>query len=357
MEPHPPDVPDIDPVLLDRYLAGKASLAERAELDALIAAHPGVRDTVARLAAGISQVVKPPVYSQAELEARARALRGGAAVVRDRDRLPMPRRSSWRWVAGLVAAVLVIAVGDVTVRLSGWRASAQQFREFASAVGSRVTVSLRDGTRIVLGPATRIRVPADFGVAGRAVELDGEAVFTVVHDSRRPFAVRTARAVVRDVGTTFAVRAYGDERDERVAVAEGEVELGRASLRARDLATIDATGAVTVRRGVDVAGYLAFAQGRLVFDGTPLGDAMRELARTYNLDIRVADSTLARKVVTASFTDEPVDEVLNVITNIVGARYERMGRVVVIRGGSVPVNRMGHTDRAPQSMAAVDPHQ
>jgi ferric-dicitrate binding protein FerR (iron transport regulator) len=246
--------------------------------------------------------------------------------------------------------VLVVVGASVAAWRSGWFAPAQPFRELASARGSRTTITLRDGSRLVLGPATRVRVPGDFGVSTRTVELDGEALFAVVHDARRPFAVRTARTVVRDVGTTFAVTAYADDACERVAVVEGEVALQGVALHANDMATVDSAGRLAVRRAVDVTAYTGWTQGGLVFKDTPLGEAMRDLARTFDLDVTIADSELAVKLVTGSFRDQPADEVLSAITHVVGAHYERTGRTVVIRRGALPVGRPAPAGIAPQRL-------
>src|SRR5206468_9531820 len=77
------------------------------------------------------------------------------------------------------------------------------------------------------------RFPAQFGQV-RDVYLDGEAFFEVAHDARRPFAVHTARAVARDLGTRFNVRAYRDAADVVVAVAEGAVALKSSQRLAAD---------------------------------------------------------------------------------------------------------------------------
>ena len=86
-----------------------------------------------------------------------------------------------------------------------------------------VAVTLRDGTRLVLWPASRLRIPSDFGLRTRSVELQGEAYFAVVHDASHPFVVTAHGVVTRDVGTAFDIRAYADDPGVRVAVAEGEV--------------------------------------------------------------------------------------------------------------------------------------
>jgi ferric-dicitrate binding protein FerR (iron transport regulator) len=246
---------------------------------------------------------------------------------------------------------MVALAGSLAVERAGWLASAPQFREFVSAAKSRTTITLRDGTQIVLGPATRLRVARQFGSGARAVELDGEALLTVVHDPRRPFVVRTAHAVVRDVGTTFMVRAYADDPLERIVVSEGQVAVADVGLGTHDAASIDGVGHVTVRRGVDLAADLAWVRGGLAFTDAPLRDVVRELARTYGVDVTIADTVLAGKLVTASFGDEPIDAVLNVVTLAVGAHYERHGPSVVIRSGIAPASRRERTREAEMRFA------
>jgi transmembrane sensor len=160
--------------------------------------------------------------------------------------------------------------------------------------------------------------------------LRGEAYFTVVHDARTPFIVQTAHARVEDIGTVFVVHAYADETEERVAVEQGEVRVGATSLTSRDVAVVDATGALSIRHGADLAPYVAWSQGRLVFDATPFPEVVRQLDRAFDLDITLADSTLARDAVTAAFANESADQVLSAVTQALGASYQRHGRVVVI---------------------------
>jgi ferric-dicitrate binding protein FerR (iron transport regulator) len=77
----------------------------------------------------------------------------------------------------------------------------------------------------------------------------------------------------------------------------------------------------------------------LTFNGTPLRDAARDVSRMFDVDVTIADSTLDSMLVTGSFANQPVDEVLRSITYVIGAHYERTGRAVVIRRGVMPVGR------------------
>ncbi len=83
-------------------------------------------------------------------------------------------------------------------------------------------------------------------------------------------------------------------------------------------------------RGADVTQELAWTDGRLVFANVPLSEAAQRLGRWYDLDIRIADSSLARRPVSGSYSNEPVAEVLTLITSAVGARYAWRGRLVTI---------------------------
>ena len=203
-------------------------------------------------------------------------------------------------------------------------------REYATPRGRRAVLRLLDGTEITLNADSKLRAPVTFAARQRDVYLEGEAYFSVVHDAARPFIVHTAGGAVRDIGTRFGVHAYGDAEHERIAVVEGAVALAGTPLRAGQVATLSRTGTIRVLRNARVTDEVAWTRGRLVFTNVPLEEAAERLGRWYDLDVRVIDPALARRPVTGSYGDEPVAQVLTLITAAVGARYEWQGRTVAI---------------------------
>jgi transmembrane sensor len=175
----------------------------------------------------------------------------------------------------------------------------------------------------------------------RSVSLEGGAYFTVVHDPSHPFTVRVGAVKIQDVGTAFSIQT-DEGGGVRVAVASGSVTLGpresdRASaevLRARDRATVNPGGLVGIERSAVSDDDLAWIQGRLVFRDTPILQVGAELYRWYGVRLRVADSTLSNLHLTASFSGESVDRVLNVIALSLGARIERQGNVATLHRAS-----------------------
>ena len=324
-------------VLLERYLAGDASAGEAQAVRDWLAEGPAPEHAALledlRL---IRRVAADPVPQTNVEGAWAKASKS----LRPSRRLLM---------AVIAAAAVVVAV------VGGWAVlgRAPAWREVSTAVGHRTVVRLRDGTQITLAPKSRLRYTADYGKAQRDVYLDGEAHFQVTLDTRHPFRVHTARSITEDLGTAFVVRAYVEQPTTEVIVAEGRVALWRADtsrtsaalearpdarpglvLAARDLGRLDADGGVTLRRGIDVARQLAWTSGVLAFDGAPLRDVVLTLGRWYNVDVHLesADSALGARRLTATFTNESIDRVVERIALTLGLRVERgPGSVVVLR--------------------------
>ena len=237
-----------------------------------------------------------------------------------------------------IAAAAILIVGGMmlwqSIRSSRGDAAGQTF---ATTVGERRQLVLKDGTKVLLGPTSRLVVFFGDQDGDRLVKLDGVAYFSVVHDAAHPFTVKAGSFRIQDVGTAFAVES-DDSAGTRVVVDSGSVALGAgdqdpaasAVLNARDRATVDMKGRVIVERSAVSDDDLAWVQGRLVFRDAPLILVGAELYRWYGVRLRVADSSLANLHLTASFSGEPVDRVLNVIALSLGARIERQGNVAIL---------------------------
>ncbi len=166
---------------------------------------------------------------------------------------------------------------------------------------------------------------------------------TLIFDSARPFAVRTARAVARDLGTRFVVRAYAHDPATDVVVAEGQVAVtgGRVGglaggkhgtdsvvpdgvvLERGQRARVDGDGRLALTRDVSLDHYFAWTEGRLVFRDTPLRDVVLQMSRWYDVDVRLASGAVGSLPVTATFDNQPVDEALRRLALALGLELSR----------------------------------
>jgi len=335
-----PDQPDWN--TLDRYLAGDASADEHRVVREWIAADPA-RAEVLR---GIQTAHRPSAAEQWDVDA-------AWAKVRAQVRQPRVVRSvsSARWylrTPARIAAALVLTVGAYAT----WRAVGRPeprsivMREISTPNGRRDTLTLGDGSRVVLNAGSRLRYATDIARGSRDVYLEGEAYFEVTHRAARPFRVHTRGGVAHDLGTRFTVRAYPELPRLEVVVAEGRVSLRRDVAAATDsvilaagqLGRLEATGSPTVQSGVDTLAFLGWTRGALVLEGLTLAEAVPQLERRFDVEIRVDDPALASRRLFARFRDETLAQVLDALSLALGARYDRAGRVVTLHNAA-PASR------------------
>jgi transmembrane sensor len=336
---------DMEWIRLAQYWAGECDAAESAAIEAWLNADPERRTEALAMrqvweasrlteagSVGKGDADRTWNAIQSRLGARRDIAQRAPARVRVErfDRTTASRRT-WALPGAIAAVVVGAAVLAYTVDASRRGPSALDHgREYVTAPGQSETVRLADGTEFMLAPGSRLQLGAEYGDARRDVVLQGEATFTVVHDSRRPFVVRVGRAIATDIGTRFDVRGYADDSSVRVVVAEGQVGVGRlgasqqAPLGRGDMATIG-DSSVAIVHGVDVNGFLGWSSGRFVFDQVPLSSAAIELARWYGVTIVIGDSTMRARHVSITLERQSLTSALDVIALAVGARVVRQG--------------------------------
>lgn len=243
------------------------------------------------------------------------------------------RRVRWTLAA---AAVLLVAAG-VSWRTLHLRPRAQATpaeHVVTTGVGESAIVHLADGSVVTVGPASTLRYSDD--AAGRRVDLvEGVANFDVVHDTMRPLRVRVRNTVVTDVGTEFGVRAYPADSGVQVSVTSGAALVsGGASdsveLHAGQVAVVDANGRVAKVAGTSAETLAAWVHGRLVFVDAPLSTVAADLARWFDVQIRIPDERLARLPVSTRQNRSTLSSILDAIKATHPVRYERVGNVVTL---------------------------
>jgi transmembrane sensor len=252
----------------------------------------------------------------------------------------------WQSAAFRAAAVVLLLIGGALLfgRTTRTPAASSAFAAYSTGVGERDSVRLPDGTRVLLGPASRLTVAGEYGERTREVTLRGEAMFQVTHDDARPFTVAAGGARVRDIGTVFTVQS-APGAGVRVVVTEGAVALraaeatedGEMVLRQGELGVL-AEGGSAPERAAATADDLAWTRGELVFRDAPLAEIAAELRRWYGISLRADDPAVADRRLTASFEGEPREQVLRVIALALGAD-------VVLRGDTAVLSTAGEGQR------------
>lgn len=224
---------------------------------------------------------------------------------------------------GLIAAAatMIIAVVVVTFPQPNEQLPAYT-QQFATAQGNIETFTLKDGSQITLGAQSRVHV--EFTQALRKVSLaQGEALFDVTHDAKRPFVVITGSTETRVLGTVFSVQRTHDE--VFVAVKEGKVRVGAEAENTQTSAAILTPGqgvtadhqghtqAVTTV-AIDTIG--SWKDGKLIFDNAMLEDIIHNINRYSKQRIILVDKQLAKTHLSLTVTLNNIDQFVTELTEL-----------------------------------------
>jgi transmembrane sensor len=199
-------------------------------------------------------------------------------------------RLSWSRALLATAAIAIVAVLGTALYL--------HTEGVTTGIGEQRTIALEDGSRVFLN--TNSHIVVHYNKQLRRIELDqGEALFEVAKHPDRPFVVTAGSREVRALGTSFVVRREVNQLS--VTLVEGMVSVSPppqdsgspkpeapavVTLSPGQRLTLDGAGARKIDRPA-VDRLTAWQRGQIVFDDTPLEQAVAEMNRYSALPIHV----------------------------------------------------------------------
>ncbi|HEV2478648.1 MAG TPA: FecR domain-containing protein [Puia sp.] len=221
---------------------------------------------------------------------------------------------SW---AAAAAVVLVVAGG-------GWWYLSGRSRGvvYATTAGEQQSVSLPDGSTVVLGPQSHIELAKGYDKTSRRIELTrGSARFEVVHRADQPFEVDMDAATVRDIGTSFTI----DKTADSIVVYVSGGRIAFIQKENRKSTEISAGGAICLytgsRRAEGIRETAAGGADSLRFEDTPLSLILTGLEKRTGKRIMLVDSAVAQKRLTVNLEGEAFENALEVICSSAGLKY------------------------------------
>lgn len=158
----------------------------------------------------------------------------------------------------------------------------------ATPKGRHFQLSLPDGTKVWLNAASWIRYPLQFEGKERVVTISGEAYFEVVKDSRFFIVQAALGSSIKVLGTHFNVNSYVNEQAVTTTLLEGSVSVRKGteerSIRPGEQARV--TGTIELNKQADLDKTMAWKNGIFNFEGASLEEAMRQLERWYDIQVR-----------------------------------------------------------------------
>lgn len=243
----------------------------------------------------------------------------------------------WRYAA---VVAIIIAVGCI----SYWQGEVNVKDTFAdisveAPLGSKTKLYLPDGTLVWLNAGSRMTYSQGFGVDNRKVELEGEGYFEVKRNEKIPFFVKTKDLQLQVLGTKFNFRDYPEDHEVVVSLLEGKVGLNNllreekeAVLSPDERAVLNKANRLLTVESVTASNASQWTDGYLFFDEELLPDIAKELERSYNVKIHIANDSLKTFRFYGNFVrrEQNIQEVLEALASTEKMQYKIEERNITI---------------------------
>lgn len=324
-----------------RMDSGEWSVDDEVELEIWLQAderHAQAFERIGRLVGFFDQHAASPELIGARRALLARVHR----ETRGRWARPAALRAPSRWAAAAALAALVLA------GLGAWPLVSQG-DVYRTALGERRSVILDDGSVLSLDAMSRVSVRYSKGERRLTLQR-GQARFDVAHDATRPFSVTARDRTVVATGTAFNIDILSPE--VRVTMIEGRVLVLPKTLRAPLAAPAPPRPAVELREGqglvardggqarlvaaADVNQATAWQQGKLMFAGEPLGQAVERVNRYTDTKVTVADARAAAIPISGAFDAGDVEAFIEGVEEIHPVRALTASDEIILQSIQAP---------------------
>lgn len=242
----------------------------------------------------------------------------------------------WKYAAAVAIAV-IIAVFSYR---KGEQKVVSHYTDMVIDVplGSRTELQLPDGSTVCLNGRSHISYSQGFGIHDRSLTMTGEGYFEVQHNEELPFLVNTPNLSLQVIGTKFNFRDYTDDKEAIVSLLEGKVNLcnllrkEEITLSPNERAVLDKkSGKMTHERTV-ATNAIQWTNGYLFFDEELLPDIVKELERSYNVRIQIANEELNHIKFYGNFIrrEQTIQEVLDILSATGKINYRQKDSVIIL---------------------------
>ncbi|NMB36616.1 MAG: DUF4974 domain-containing protein [Bacteroidales bacterium] len=201
--------------------------------------------------------------------------------------------------------------------------------------GKRSVLTLSDGTKVWLNSGSLVEFPSRFSGSRREITLSSGEIYIEVAPDKKPFHVNTSDFNVVVYGTKFNISAY-DNSPKSIVLVEGSIGLKASGgeeikLNPSEQAIYSSSGTFDTQE-VDVAKFISWKDGYLIFDNTSMEDVLKQIERHYNLSFNFV-SGVSLKGLTCTgkiILSEELDDVMTTIALLTSTKYEKENNIIRI---------------------------
>ena len=208
-------------------------------------------------------------------------------------------------------------------------------RHISTVNGQRGDVTLSDGSKLTIGPSTKLTIIPKYNEQYRGVMVEGTTAFEVKDSPAVPLEIRAGGAALVLASGSVVVRSYADEGESYIKIASGSGEL-----RAKDVRR-QVTGPVAVKVGKDssitdadaAAADLAtsWVGGTVKINEMPLKGVLKLFDKYYALNMKVTDEGLLARPVTMEAQLDSKQKAISALEASAGVKFAYDGSTPTLK--------------------------
>lgn len=235
-----------------------------------------------------------------------------------------------------IAASIIILVGLSFLLYTHFLRSPKILQsEIIASNDSIKKVTLTQNTQIVLNKNTRVTYTAT--KKSRKIKLSGEAFFNVKHSDRSSLVVEAGGTFIRDIGTSFNVKAIPGENTVEVYVESGKVKFYATkkqgiSIIAGETGVYRKDTKQFTKKTKPNLNAIAYKTKIFVFRRARLADVVDQLNAVYPQTITLENPALSDCPITVKFENIDLHSAVEIIAETLGLQLAKTPNGFVLNG-------------------------
>uniref|UniRef100_UPI003217DC60 FecR family protein n=1 Tax=uncultured Draconibacterium sp. TaxID=1573823 RepID=UPI003217DC60 len=206
----------------------------------------------------------------------------------------------FRYAAVVILLLTLGGIFGYFIAKNSFNPSGLGSQKYTATRGSVSIVEFSDGTKVWLNSESILTYHEDRESKQRLAKLTGEAYFEVVHRDDSPFIVTAGNLLIHDLGTTFNIKAYPEDKYIETSLVEGKVDIltqtgkniialnpGESAMYFSDENRLE------LRTTTDNV-LSAWRDGKFVIRDQCLEDIFKELSRWYGIEFHFENDKLRK---------------------------------------------------------------
>jgi hypothetical protein len=207
--------------------------------------------------------------------------------------------------------------------------------------GGKYQIRLPDGSKVWLNSASTLIYPTTFAGNERKVQLKGEAYFEIAPNKNVPFRVESDNQIVEVLGTHFNINSYDDEDYVKTTLLEGSVkvilssnpnEISKTKLLKPGEQSLTKSSQSGIRiENADTEKAVAWKNGYFKFRNTPIKEIMREIERWYDVELIYEGKIPSDEFTGFISNDVKISAVLKIMEESGGVKFSVKGKKLKVK--------------------------